>query len=81
MIRIYCDLCLSEITDTNAPTGSPVSHNRLGGTQPWNGAPERGFFIFEVCTGLKDTWNEGHFCKYCIIDAVNELDDRPRSQA
>lgn len=30
----------------------------------------------EVVTSLSGTYNDGDFCKYCILDALYELDDR-----
>lgn len=68
MIRRYCDVCDSELTPLNE-----VSKNtrRLRG--------ENACIMFEVTTGLRGTWNAGDFCKYCVIDIINEQDDRPKT--
>ena len=31
----------------------------------------------EVQHSINGVWNAGEVCKYCIIDAVNQADDRP----
>jgi len=73
MIRRFCDVCDNELTSENAVTGekgrlTSEVHPKAGG-----------LLMFEVATGHNGTWNGGDFCKYCVIDAINKLDDRPRA--
>ena len=72
MIRRFCDVCDNELTSDNAITGekgrlTSEVHPKAGG-----------FLMFEVHTGHNGSWNAGDFCKYCVIDAINKLDDRGR---
>lgn len=79
MIKHFCDCCEAELTDNNRCTGSPQQSGRLGGTIA---TFKKGMLMeVEVVTGLNKCWNNGDFCKYCVIDAVNSLDDRPRAAA
>lgn len=72
MKKTFCDCCGDEMDD--------VRPERL------KGHVRRGKYIinFEVMTGLNkpdDTgtsMKNGDICRYCIIDAVNSLDDRPQ---
>jgi hypothetical protein len=74
MFKHYCDCCGAEITDANnargGPARNPVSDWRFGG--------RLGRLSIEVMTAIDGTWNAGHVCRYCIIDAVNSFDDRER---
>lgn len=74
MIRIFCDVCGDEVTDGNIPregeNGKRVACEVRGKT---------GILKVEVMTGINGTWNGGDVCKYCVIDAVNQADDRPRA--
>lgn len=71
MKKTFCDCCADEIPD--------VRPERLSGQS------RRGKYVinFEIMTGLNEpnqtgiSMNNGDICKYCIIDAVNTLDDRP----
>lgn len=79
MIKRYCDCCGDEVTDKN----------RVNSTENMGGVPGRlsgklrkpggnAMLKFEVITGKNSTWNDGDFCKNCIIDAVRCHDDRTR---
>ena len=72
MIKTYCDSCDSEITDKNKIGGENF---RLRGVIHRKG---KSVMEVEVVTSNGYTWNSGDFCKYCVIDAVNQADDRPR---
>jgi hypothetical protein len=74
--KTYCDMCGEEITSRNEAVGSSFSGSRLGGkTQD---PTKQRWMCFEVSTGLDNVWNAGNFCKYCIIDAIKRLDNRPQ---
>lgn len=72
--KYFCDMCEDEITKTNQVCDDPrlnrlrhrlAPNNRLG---------------VEVVTALDGVINAGVFCKYCVIDAVNQADDRVQAK-
>ena len=71
MIKTYCDCCEELINDSNIINGN---HERLTGQIVKS---NRVALKVEVITAEGSTWNSGDFCKYCVIDAINEADDRP----
>lgn len=85
MIKTFCDRCGDELTSANrcAPrntAGFQLSHSgRLGLRSSRSSDTHDNTMMVEVITGKGDTWNTGDWCKYCVISAVNELDDRPRA--
>ena len=76
MIRHFCDECGAEITRKNM-CGKDSSGNRLSGKGDTS-KPTPGVLFFDVMTGKGNITNDGEFCKYCVIDAINKLDDRPK---
>lgn len=68
MIKAFCDQCGKEITDKNAATGGS-SKRRL--------CTSIGHLSVEVMTAQNGVSNAGDYCKYCILDALYKLDDRP----
>lgn len=84
MIKEYCDSCETEITDKNRADGGRIHcpESRLGCEVP---SKKRGGPVLrvEIITSSNGTANNGHFCKYCILDALKALDDRnkPRMRA
>lgn len=78
MIRTFCDCCGDEITDRNsvAARGNALGRLTANVKPKKHGGETMGV---EVITAGEGTWNKGHFCKYCVIDAINTLDDRPRA--
>ena len=76
MIKYFCDLCEKEITaanKSNSDNGRVTASKKVKRHEV--GMVELGV---EVIVSLNGTHNDGVFCKYCIIDAVNNADDRPR---
>ena len=65
MKKSFCDQCGKELNAMNNAFDMTGEHKKLQ---------------FNVMYGLVDEENygEGDWCKYCVIDAVNSLDDRPR---
>ena len=68
MIKRYCDKCGAEITDKNIAN----FNNRISAEIK----TRNGRMMVEVISGKDSTWNDGDFCKYCILDALYTLDDR-----
>ncbi|OGC77230.1 hypothetical protein A2619_04395 [candidate division WWE3 bacterium RIFOXYD1_FULL_39_9] len=71
MVKTFCDICGMEITNKN------FSH------------PDLTFIIYKdpitnkqlsikIITGNGKYFNQGRFCKYCIIDTVVSADDRTK---
>lgn len=77
MIRYFCDCCGEEIADANRIEGS--DKGRLLAILRPRVKTQTEPLQVEVTTALGSTWNAGHFCRYCVIDAVNTKDDRPRA--
>lgn len=69
-VKHFCDHCGDALGVHNEV---PVTAARACFTSE----PKKGL-MFSVTTGLDGTWNAGDFCKYCIIDAICNADDRPR---
>lgn len=75
MVRRYCDYCNREIIGPSVPKGGTINtHAGRLGTEITCG---RTRLRIEIITGDDEAWNKGDFCKYCIIEAVKKLDDRP----
>ena len=68
MRKFFCDICESELTNRD--------FGRQAGSYTRYKTP---ILNFEITTGKDGVWNGGDFCRYCIIDAVNTLDDRPKA--
>lgn len=77
MIRHYCDCC-------NRPL-PPVNFGRSGVVHTawvrYGTAPHEGKNVsVNISATLKGAaWNGMDLCKYCIIDVVKTLDDRPEN--
>lgn len=72
MIKRFCDCCGDEITDRNV-----INRDLNRVTATVTGCSGRKFTV-QVMAALDETWNAGDWCKYCVIDAIKEADDRPR---
>ena len=73
MQKLFCDHCEVELDHNNAMSvnsGLVIEIKKLG----------KPSLHVQVLEGNGTHPNEGsiEFCKYCIIDAVNTIDDRPR---
>ena len=75
MIKRYCDVCGEELTPRNSPSGGFTVKSRLGAELRTS---DGRVFNFEVIGSIYKRANDGEFCKYCILDALNSTDDRPR---
>lgn len=75
MTKSFCDVCGVELDKRNLPSGGFLVKSRLGACL--NTADGR-VFHFEVIGAVGKCANDGEFCKYCILDALNRTDDRPR---
>ena len=75
MIKYFCDLCGDEISQETFPNGG-----RTGGRLETTAKGKNGTKLtVEILHSKDDRANAGIFCRYCIIDAINNLDDRPRA--
>lgn len=68
MIRYFCDCCDKEITERN-PLRRLTAKLKRGNSE----------LQVEVIEAKDGTSNAGHFCRYCVLDALLSLDDRPRA--
>lgn len=74
MVKHFCDLCGDEITEKNSCNGrlkteKKANHHKIGLVT----------LNAEVMTGKDGCMNDGDFCKYCVIEAISDLDDRDRA--
>lgn len=76
MIRTFCDCCGEEITERNRIPES--ESNRLQAYVLGNLNGVRKSIKVEVITSYNGITNAGDFCKYCVLDALYKLDDRPK---
>lgn len=76
MIKRFCDVCGAEITDENKVAFSD-GPERLRAEVKQKGVNGNSLVV-QVMTALNNTSNDGDFCKYCILDALYKLDDRPQ---
>jgi uncharacterized protein (DUF927 family) len=75
-IKHFCDNCGDEITAINEARSvfKKTQYSYLKG--------KNGKIEFEVRTGagyneVTGDSDDGEWCKYCVLDAVRSLDDRP----
>ena len=75
MKKYFCDRCGEEITKRNEAKGGTLVDGRLGVSIEYG----KHTLAVEVINSLDGCSNAGLFCKYCILDALNQLDDRPKA--
>ena len=73
MIRYFCDCCGEEIAANDTKDRNPL--HRLTAKLK-RGNSELQVEVIETKDGVS---NAGHFCRYCVLDALAKLDDRPRA--
>ncbi len=74
MIKYYCDICGSEINEQNKRPDKFISKIRNR-----NGLPKKELIVhLDEVDECGD--KEACVCKYCMIDAINEIDDRSKEQ-
>ena len=66
MKKVFCDKCGEQITDQNRMSKDALSRIIKGVT-----------ILAEVKITFVDKKDEVDICKYCQIDAIKKLDDRP----
>ena len=74
MTKRYCDKCEREMDDSNTPKDGK-NLGRIEATLKHDTSQLQA----EVLTTWKGTANAGDICKYCVLDALYKLDDRPRA--
>lgn len=72
MIKRFCDVCQSLMTDANTLTDG-TTRSRLAADIQRNGVRLK----VEVIHSLDGTANAGDVCKYCVLMALLAADDRP----
>ena len=80
MTKYFCDKCGTELGSGNSCVGGHMANDRLGTTVDFfwkHGLGVTRKLKVEILTSLDGTSNAGDFCKYCVIDAIKQLDDRP----
>lgn len=75
-IRRFCDSCGDEITSRNS-CHKGGDQSRL--TALVKKADRTGQLGVEVIVSKGNVANDGDWCKYCVLDALAKLDDRPRA--
>ena len=78
MIKLFCDCCGDEIVENNSPRFSPGSTYLGRLCASVTSANRKTKLSVEVITSKDGVSNDGDFCKYCILDALVGLDDRPK---
>jgi len=71
MIKTFCDICGVEITNENFYHSDHTFAN-------YKDSNNGNQLSVKIITGNGKYFNQGHFCKYCIIDAVMSADDRTK---
>lgn len=75
MIKRYCDICEQELGETNAILTKDMNEViRL--TTRLQSKNSDSVLTLALITSLNGTSNNGDFCKYCVLDAFYQLDDR-----
>ena len=73
MIRRYCDCCKHEMVTVLGMREGINGLGRLSAKIERNGVS----LGVEVIQSTNGASNSGDVCKYCILDALSTLDDRP----
>jgi len=76
MKKVFCDYCEVEITENNKVS----EHSGLTAVIKKLGKPNLNIQVMEG-DGSVPKDEKPDFCKYCVIDAVKSLDNRPREDA
>ncbi len=76
MTRTYCDKCGNEIHDQGARGRNTTCEEMKGFVfQSDSVATRTNLLHFKI---LVEPMHNSHICKYCVLDAIAELDDRPK---
>lgn len=75
MVKYFCDACEEEIVQGNRCTTDTKIPCKLASRRP---LPGKLALAVEVAAFVEGNPGSGLYCKYCVIDAVNKTDDRPR---
>jgi hypothetical protein len=74
--KTFCDGCGREILTT--AKGEKIDLGRVVAISK-HPQPNGPTLKVECLTYANEVANAGDWCKYCVIDAIDTLDDRPRS--
>jgi hypothetical protein len=73
MIRYFCDCCGEELAERDTKDRNRL-HRLTAKLKRGNSELQ-----VEVIETKDGTSNSGNFCRYCVLDALASLDDRPRA--
>jgi hypothetical protein len=73
----YCDVCGKEMTNV---LGVKEGINDLGRLTA-HVSTHKSKFSFQIIVSENSVSNRGDVCKYCILDAFQKLDDRPKADS
>lgn len=74
MRKTYCAICGDVITDKNKPANFGEGVNPMYALV---GKLKKGGFVNVQVLGSDYVKYDIDYCKYCILDAIYKLDDRP----
>lgn len=81
MKKIFCDCCSKEITKDTSVEMTKTGDHKFNGSLYVN-APannQLGHKLRENIEAEVELNYSGDLCKYCIIELINQSDDRPRA--
>ena len=78
MIKHFCDICETQLSADNQSSFDGENF-RLKASIAKKLCLGEKILSVEVITAKDSTWNDGDFCKYCVLDALYKLDDRPKA--
>ena len=86
MIKHFCDICGQEITEQNDSCLSVDAQAQRMVVDIVSRDKRTGFRLqimhaSSSPVGSAPVWNKGDICKYCIIDGIEKLDDRPKEDS
>jgi len=76
MIKYYCDICGDEITETNKPPSKFIAE--LESKVVILGIISKEKLVVQLIQNDQRGDIDACVCKYCMIDAINTMDDRTR---
>lgn len=77
MIKTFCDCCDNEITKEN--TLFPMGERSKAEIRGKKGSRYEKLIV-DIVAVRDDIGNYGDWCKYCVLDAISNLDDRPKAR-
>lgn len=81
MRKIFCDCCSKEITEDTSVEMTKTGDHKFKGSLYVNTSTnsQLGHRLNENIEAEVGLSYSGDLCKYCIVDLINQSDDRPRA--